>query len=247
MGFFSILTGAFTELRKNPVLFIPKMISVTIWLLPYLYLLQQAKFDLAAAQLSEGTLLASAAIFLLSPLWVVIDSMYPVLVEQQKRGKRLDFRAALNHVLGKFLKIFGLFLVILIATTLLTLPFTLLLAFGYAFLILPALALGIFGIAAVIFVGGIALYFVPTSLILERAGIVNSFKTGFAMTQANFNLVFWLTLASFLFLALAFFLEGSLETLGVLGFVLGRYAGGVVTVYMYVVNPSAYLEIRREK
>ncbi len=246
MGFISILKGAFTELFRNPVLFIPKMISVTIWILPYLYLLQQARFDLAAARVSWGTLSATALIFLISPVWLLIDSMYPVLVEQQRKKKRLDFRAALDHVLGKFLKLFGLFLILLIAMTAVSTPFTMLIAFGYVYAFLPALLLGILGIAAIIFIGGIALYFVPTALILEKIGIAESLKAGFRMSKQNFSLVFWLTMASFIFLALSFFLEGTMEALGVAGFIFGRYLGGIVTVYMYVVNPTAYFEARKK-
>jgi len=247
MGFLSILKGAFAELFRNPILFLPKMISVTIWLLPYLYLLQQAKFDMASATLSQGTLLATGAILLMSPLWVVIDSMYPVLVEQQRRKKRLDFRKALDHVLGRFVKIFGLFLIVLVGSTLLTLPFIALVAYGMVFLDVCLAAVGMAGIAAVIIAGGIALYFTPTSLILERIGIMDSFGTGLKMAQQNFGLVFWLTLASFFFLALAFLLEDSFGQLGVIGFVLGRYAGGIITVYTYVVNPTAYIDVRKRR
>ncbi len=246
MGFFAVLKGSFAELRKNPLLFLPKMISVTIWLIPYILLMQSAKVDLLRATVSQETLLYTALIFILSPLWLIIDSMYPVLVLQQKKKKRLDFSAALRHVLGRLLQLLAFLLLLVVATTICFLPFAALLALGLALAFLPLIMLGILGTAVLVFIGGIALYFVPTSVILEKAGFAESFRTGFTLAQKNFSEVFWLTLISFLFLVFAFALEGTLGELGFAGFIVGRYLGGIVTVYLYVVNPTAYLAARKK-
>jgi len=247
MGLFQILSGSFAELRRNPLLFLPKMASTTLWLIPYIFLLQSAKIDLAHATVSNDTLIYTVLILAISPLWVVIDSMYPVLVEQQRKKKRLDFSAALRHVFGRLLPLLALFVLILVVATICFLPFAFLMAFGIAYAFLPLLGLGAIGAVVMVFLGGLALYFVPTSIILEKVGFADSFQRGFTLTQRNFGTVFWLTLASFFFLLLAFVLEGTLGSLGVAGFIAGRYLGGIVTVYLYIVNPTAYLEARGRK
>lgn len=243
-GFFSILGGSFAELRRSPLLFLPKMVSVTFWIIPYLLLMQSLKVDLLRATVSTETWGAMALLLLLTPVWLIIDSMYPVLVEQRRKKKKLDFSAALRHVLGRMLPLIALFIAIIVIATICFLPFASLMAFGIVYSLLPALGLGLLGAAIIIFVGGIALYFVPTSIILEKAGFAESFRRGFTLTQRNFSLVFWLTLLSFFFLILSFVLEGTLGALGILGFIAGRYLGGIVTVYLYIVNPIAYLEAR---
>jgi len=82
MGPIEILKGAFSELAKNPVLFLPKMVSVTIYAIPYLFLLEQAKAEMASQAMPVGTFAATLIILALSPLYIMIDSMYPVLVAQ---------------------------------------------------------------------------------------------------------------------------------------------------------------------
>ena len=247
MGFFSILSGSFAELKKDPMLFLPKMISVTIWIFPYIFLMESMKADMLRMSFSIETWAAMALLMLLSPVWLVIDSMYPVLVEQRRRKGRLDFMAALRHVLSRLIPLILLFIAVMLIATACLLPFAAMVAFGLVLSLLPLIGLGILGGALLMFIGSLALYFVPTSVILEKAGFRDSFKKGFTLARGNFKLVFWLTLVSFLFLALAFILEGSLGALGLAGFVAGRYLGGIVTVYLYTVNPTAYLEMRPKK
>jgi hypothetical protein len=248
MGFLSLLRGAFTELIRDPKLFIPKMVSVTIYIPPYLLLAritaEIARNPLAAEALLEQTTWLTVIIFALAPIWLFVDSMYPVLVQQRSKTGKINFRGAASHVLGKFLKIIALFLAVFIILTLINIPFIGLLAAGMVFQLLPLIFLGLLGTVIVVFAAGIFLYFVPTALILEKIGIIESFRSGLTLSRKNFNLVFWLTLASFVLLLLGFYLEGAFERLGEIGFIIGRYVGGVLTVYLYVINPSAYLEVR---
>ena len=250
MGLISLLKGAFTELLRDPKLFIPKFISVTIFIPPYLAL-AQITAELARNPASAAGLVGQAntltlIVLLMAPIWIFIDSMYPVLVQQRAEKGKLEFVAAAKHVLVRFLKIFLAFFAILVLFFVVNIPFTLLISLGMVTQMLPVVAVGIIGAVAVMFAGGILLYFVPTTIILERTGIVNAFKAGFSLSRQNFSLVFWLTLFSFAVLFLGFYAEGAFQGLGTIGFIIGRYVGGIVTVYLYVVNPSAYLELKEE-
>jgi len=246
MGFLSILTGSAKELYKRPVLFLPKMISVTFWLVPYILLLEQSKADLAAGTVSMEMLFYTALIFLLSPVWLVIDSMYPILVKQlRSKKKKLDFKKALMEVLSKFWRILAVFLIILFVMVVLTLPPTFLLSLGIVTGFFPLLSMGMVLLFVLVVALSILLYFVPTTIVLEKTGVAGAFKSGFGLTKKNFSLVTLLSVFSLAFFALAFLFEGEAEVFGLVGFILARYLGGIFTVYLYIVNPSAYFEVKR--
>jgi len=250
MGFISLLKEALDELVRNPKLFLPKLVSVTLYIPPYL-MLGRITVDIArnpamaTPAMFDQTTYIMIVLLALAPVWIFIDSMYPILVQQRIEKGRLDFNEAAQHVLGKFLKILAVSILISILLTAVNLPFIALISIGLVLKLLPLLAIGLLGALAVVFASAIFLYFVPTTLIIEKIGVVDAFKTGYALSRNNFGLVFWLTLASFVVLLLGFYVEGVFGRIGEIGFIVGRYLGGILTVYLYVINPTAYLEIRK--
>ncbi|MEM4734072.1 MAG: hypothetical protein QXD70_06055, partial [Candidatus Bathyarchaeia archaeon] len=88
-------------------------------------------------------------ILVLTPIWIVIDATYPIMVEQQKRTGKLDFFLAVRQVLKKFWGLFAFFLLVLIATTLISLPFAFIVSLGLIFDSLLLIAFGIVFVAAV--------------------------------------------------------------------------------------------------
>ncbi|MDD5317783.1 MAG: hypothetical protein PHF51_03560 [Candidatus ainarchaeum sp.] len=249
MGFISLARGALRELARDPVLFLPKLVSTTLYIPPYLVLVRSSVEAAKNPLLSQGLLGAEApallALFALAPLWIFIDSMYPELVRQRSETGKLGFRAAARHVLGRFPKILAVTAILLAIGLAAMLPFAALAALGVVFASLPLIALGALGLAAAVFVLGIAFYFTPTSIVIGEGSVLGSLREGYALSRANFGPVFWLTLLSFALLLAGFYAEGAFSALGEAGFVAGRYLGAVVTVYLYVLNPSAYLEVRK--
>jgi len=246
MGFVSIAKGALSELIREPLLFLPQLISTTLFIPPYLMLFQ------ATAQLASNPYLASsllpeettalAIILVLTPPWIFLNSLYPELIRQRERTGRLQFKEAAKHVWKRYLKILAFYLLTLILTFAIGLPFILMMAFGLIFL-LPLFALGLLLLVAAIFGLGILFYFTPSSIVIGNSGIIGTFKESAALSRQNFSFVFWLTLLSFAVLLLGFYAGGALQTLGVIGFIAGRYVGAILTVYLWVINPAAYLHL----
>ncbi|VVC72182.1 Uncharacterised protein [uncultured archaeon] len=249
MGIATLAKGAFTELARDPVLFIPKLVSTTLYIPPYLVLFQStlaaAKNPLLSASLLQNELYSFAALILLAPVWIFIDSMYPELVRQRAATGKLDFKAAALHVSRRFLKIFALSIALLVIAMVFSLPFVAFIAAGVVFGFLPLLLIGFLGAAAVALAFGVIFYFSPTSMILGKGSVSGSLKEGYSLSRQNFGFVFWLTLISFSVLLIGFYAEGALQGLGEIGFILGRYLGAILTVYIYVLNPSAYLEVSK--
>jgi len=244
-GVLELLRRAFSELAKNPVLFAPKFVSVTVYAFIYSYMISEMRAVLAAQALTSGYFIGMGALFAFLPIWLIIDSMYPSLVEQLLRKERLDFKSALSRSASKFLGVLALVLLFMVVSLICAAPFLLVAVEGMRIGSIALIAIGALGAGLVLFALSVAGYFLPTSILIERKGLVDSLKEGFGATRKNLKLVTILSLVSFVVLIAGFALEGTFESAGIIGFFLARYAGGILTVYLYVVNPTAYVETEK--
>jgi len=245
-GVFSLLKLALDELVRNPMLFAPKFVSVTVYAVIYAWIIAETKATLATGTISPGYFFANIAALLFMPAWIAIDSMYPKLVEQLLAQKRLDFWEAIKHSLSKFFSVFAFMLSFMFISVLLAFPFIMLAADGMTTGNAASIAGGAAGALFVLFVLVVVSYFMPTSILLEKKGLVESVVEGFGATRKNLKLVLALSIFSFVVLIAGFALEGAMEGIGIAGFVIARYLGGVLTVYLYVINPTAYIETEKE-
>lgn len=246
LGTLSLLRLSFAELAANPILFLPKMISVTIYAVLYVLAMAEMKNALVTREISASYLGILAALLVFMPVWVMIDSLYPALAEQISRKEKPDFGKALWVVLRRIASIFGFVILIGVAAVIVMVP---LLALAGAGLYLGNMAL--VAAAALLFVAivlllSIATYFMPTSVVLSKNDFLASLREGFGASKENLGIAIWLSILSFVVLAAGFAFEGVLAGVGIAGFVIARYAGGVLAVYLYIVNPTAYLEAKRK-
>jgi cellobiose-specific phosphotransferase system component IIC len=84
-------------------------------------------------------------------------------------------------------------------------------------------------------------YFLPLTL-LEEGSLRQSVESSYSGFSSRRREVWGLVLFSFALFGLALAAEGALESLGFVGFVVGRLASSAVSTYVFVVSPKLYLE-----
>jgi hypothetical protein len=108
-----------------------------------------------------------------------------------------------------------------------------------------ALALGLLLSIAAVLLTGFASYFLPITLI--RNGVVDGFRESASFSSSNRNEVTALIVFSFLLFGVSAASSGVMQTLGTIGFILGRLTSAVVGTYLIVVSPKYYLEKEESK
>jgi len=216
------------ELVKNrPRLFLPRIFSSLIsstWFVSFLA---------GYITLSQFTVFLPFMLFLSIFVTLIIASM----VRDEKKGLYQGVRESLNN----WKKTFYITLIIMFSTLVaLTMPLI-----GVSFYIIyNSVLVLIFSLLVtlvflIIFV--FSSYFLPVA-ILENDAVRDIFSDSFRTSESNPREVSLLTMFSFVLLAVAVTSTGYLETLGYIGFVLGRVMSSIVTTYVLVVSPKYYLE-----
>jgi hypothetical protein len=84
-------------------------------------------------------------------------------------------------------------------------------------------------------------YFLPITL-LEKKSFFSGFSKSMKSSRKSSKTVLSLTLFSIALLSLAFGSNKYLQTLGYMGFVVGRLLATTINTYLFVISPSYYLE-----
>ncbi|QKQ98024.1 hypothetical protein GKQ38_00600 [Candidatus Nanohaloarchaea archaeon] len=229
MRLIEILEESFQELRERPVYFVPRFISTGISTAWFIYILSNLKTNLY---------LATAPFIIFMGLFVPVMVAYMV---ENRSGLIEGFQTTLRKADDIFLST----LVFFAAAAVAALPTVL----GTALYIMnrniAGLVIGGSLSLLLILATGFATYFLPITLI--RNGVIESFRESASFSSQNSREVTALLLFSFLLFGLSAASSGVLQTLGLIGFVLGRFTSAVVATYLIVVSPKYYLEKGKDK
>ncbi|MFB6292362.1 MAG: hypothetical protein ABEI58_03120 [Candidatus Nanohaloarchaea archaeon] len=223
-----ILVNSFQLLRKRPVLFVPKLFSTGFGALWVLGLLEQV---------------GSPFLYMASmPLIVFVGAFVSVMVAGMVReGEELSLRQGFWTTVHSIRQVLGATFLFLVLSLVIALPASL----GYYLYLVDGaslmLATGALLTLVLTFAVTFVFYFFPITL-LEGGSVFEGYRESRDTSVSNSAEVLSLTLFSFVLLAMAFFSQGTLESLGYAGFVLGRLTSGLVTTYIFVVSPKYYLE-----
>lgn len=224
MGLASILRKSMHELRERPVYFIPRLVSTSISTAWFLYMVQS---------LDTGIYLVTA------PLIIFIGIFVPVMVAymvENNAGLIDGFQATL----GQSDKVLGSTLAFFLAGAVSAIPTVAGLLIFRATSSYTALVLGLLISIAAVLVTGFASYFLPITLI--RNGVVDGFRESASFSSRNRREVTALIVFSFLLFGISAASSGAMQTLGTIGFILGRLTSAVVGTYLIIVSPKYYLE-----
>lgn len=274
MGLVGILVESLRLLRKEPKLYIPRIITTAIYTAFVLYAaklsleisraitMAQAQAEATGAQpdfggaFSEfsGSLYFLLAFFLLSyAIDILSYGMYVRIVQDYRSKIPIQLIAALREALGKGKALFALSVVILIFLAAVLLLYAIL---GSMFLVtrsilFPALAILVLLLGLVAF--ALVFFFAIPIAMVENKGalsaIAASAKLGFkhrgVVLRTNFFFA-GLILVTLLVAMLTDF-SGRAGAAAVIAFVLGRLFQALVYTYISVVNPAVYLYLEETR
>ncbi len=260
MKFRKLLLESFNVLYRNPKLFLPKLIVAAVYsiglLLMAFLLIKSLLLILSAStgMLSAEQLSLMPALFVLSlfalafsifslVLDILVNAMYPVLVSDYRKKKKLSLKRAFGFALGKSLRIIPLMLVVVISISFLLLAvFNFLIEFHSISMELFVVLFLVVSFILIVF-----LYMFYPVVMLEDVSALKGLKRSFLMGKQNFLLVskastipFILSIAS---AAIAFFVYFNVFFLVL--FVGLRFIIALFYTYHMVLNPTLYFSVQK--
>jgi len=256
MKFFGFLKEAFEVLKRNPKLFVPKLVVAGVYgvsLVLGAIILRDFMPIVASINNSSLTseqllfLSRSASFMLFSFFWLVfslavdvfVNAMYPVLLRDFKAKKSISFKRAFHSAWKRSLVVFP-------AVLLALLPLAILLE--TAFFLSSAPALFVFLIVALVaaLLYGFAFYYIYPVLVLEKVSVFSGLKRSVSMSAANTPITLKASVIPFgvsllnLYLAFDIF-----NPLNFFLFVTTRFFIAVLSTYNMVLNPVLYMGVKK--
>jgi len=234
MALREILRESFEMLMDKPKMFIPRFISTsisTLWVLsfPGIY-----SGNLSAVNMESMIYYLSSM-----PLIVLLGVFVSVMLAEMVADKPFLKKSFLK-TLDRWKTILGVTVGILASTIL----FYITVSIGF-FLSLSTGSLIFTGLGAlvslVLALGfSFAIFFLPIS-ITENERLLKSFKASMGASKRNSKEVALLMIFGIGLLGVAFSMQGTLQSVGVAGFVVSRFISAVMTTYLFVVSPKMYM------
>lgn len=257
MNIGSILIESLRLLRAKPKVFIPRLVTTTLYTVYTLYLMQLT-VDMAAA-LSTPAIVFSfipkfipllAAMPILYVMDIVSYAMYPMIVADYRENRPVSLSLALKRSIGAWRVILTLGIVIIVSVAFVSCFSGVAVAAAvlmHNFLLLAFSAM--FALAMIIlFI--ITVFFVIPLAIVEGKGVKDSFRESFKLGIKyrvglfKLNMIFIVVIAATTALALAEKYGSAVTAASVIAFIALRLITAVVYTYLSVTNPMAYLEVR---
>ena len=192
-------------------------------------------------------------ILLLTALDLITYAMYPRIVDDYNRGRKISLIGALKDALGvwKILLSIGILLMILMVFVFaITVIFTIIALFAdNMLLLLPSILIAL--ILVILF--AIFLFFVVPVAVMEKKGVMGSFRDSFSLGMKHKGKLFYINLIflvlSAVTLGIAMLIdEGDLITYSaILLFILSRIFQAIVYTYISVVNPYFYMQVQSQQ
>lgn len=239
MALRSVLRDSFTLLREEPVVFLPKLVSSLVGAIFWLYLLAGLTDPTQVSPERVRNLLIYTSVLIPFDTWIY--NSYFIIVRQHQAGE-VRMLEALKDGFRRLPQGLVALVVPLVLSTLVALPGIIGISVGLVTGNGLLLAGGLAWATLTTIVTTVVFYFSPAAVVLGDS-LVSDFREGISRSLGARREVLAMTLLSVGLLAVAFLAEGALGRLGQIGFVLGRMASGVVTVYLIVVNPELFLSL----
>jgi len=257
------LKEAMYLLLKEPKLFIPKiavslLYSIVMLLLSFLLVAHKDIIFLASSggalsygQLRDVSVLLFSLLFLLalSFIMLVIDilvnAMYPVLVNDFYSKRKLSLKRAFSVALKNSRRVVPTFFIIIL---LLSLPTALLNSYALKArslansLIVALVTLSIYFGLLILF------YFLYPAIMLNKRSLSRCFSENFILARKNIGIVTKASLIPFIasLISFVFAFVSALEPLFVLLFLAYRTLIAIMFTYHMVLSPAIYLKVKSQ-
>lgn len=255
------LKEAMDLLLKEPKLFIPKIVvsllySIAMLLLGFLLMTHKDIIILASRaealsyeQLQDMSVLLfsllflSALYFIMLVIDILVNAMYPALVNDFYRKRKLSLRRAFSVALKKSIRVMPALFIVMV---LLLAPLALLSSYvpkAQSFLYSSIIALIILG---VFFMLLILFYFIYPAIMLNGGSINRCFFKNFVLARRNFRIVAKASTIPFIasLISFPFAFVAALEPLLIIAFLAYRTIIAMVFTYHMVLSPTIYLGVK---
>jgi hypothetical protein len=263
MRFIDFLKEAFALLIKEPKLFLPKFFiaffySILLLATSYLFvtnsdilILMAQQRVLTPEQMDRALFMAAAMliIFIITTiafiLDIIVNAMYPLLVSDFYRRKKLSLSSAFHKSLHSAARIvpagFGLFLLVSIP---LSIAISHISISGADFMHKSLFGFILFTFSA--FFLAMALYFLYPSIMLEKDSVLKCIKYNFVLVRKNMGVVASATIIPLIatIISLGFAIISVFEPWFLIVFFIYRLLSTCLFTYHMVLNPTIYLKVR---
>jgi len=229
-----ILRDSFQTLLDQPKMFVPRLVSTSI---STLWLLSLPGFS-GTGNMSLESL--NVLFYLGSAPFIMFLGVFVSVMLAEMVAENPSLKKSLSRALNKWKTLLLISGGLLVSTLLLYLPVALglVLAFlsGQVFFVWTGFIFSL----VLLFGFSMAIFFLPVS-ISKGGGLFESVLDSAKTSRTNSREVTALTLFSFVLLGMAFPMQGVLQSIGVIGFVISRFVSAVTTTYILVVSPKMYV------
>ncbi len=226
---------SFRMLLDQPKMFVPRLISTSIstaWILSF-----PALYSGQVSSIQFSTLLYYVASM---PLIALLGVFVSVMLAEMVADKPL-LRKSFLKTLNQWKTLLTVSATLMVSTVLFYIPTAL--GIVLTFMTGQMIFTGAGAAVSLLLIFGFsfAIFFLPIS-ITENNGLVKSFSNSFNASRRNSREVSVLMLFSLVLLGVAFTMQGTLQNIGIAGFIASRFTSAVMTTYLFVVSPKMYLE-----
>ncbi len=262
MKFFKFLKKAFSALKKNPRLFAPKFFVAAVYgamLVLFAFFLRGFEpviLDSVSGGLSAESialvrenllfflLLPAVALFSLV-LDIFVNAMYPPMLKEHWKGKKVSLKKAFSHALSRFFTVAASFFIVLF---LLFAALSIAAIFAGSFIPRHTAVVTVALTIVVSLVFAFAFYYAYPVLVLEKVSVFSGLKKSISLAKKNKAL----TLKASLFpLAISLFdLYLAFDIFNPLNFLLFSFTRALIAItatYHMALEPTIYLGLGEAK
>jgi hypothetical protein len=248
-------------LIEHPKILLPKLIVAALYGLLLIWTAQnltifsspQAIDPAQIQQLARFSVLSLGLSLLALVVDILVNAMYPVIVNQINSKKSVSLGKAFGEALEHASKIIPLNVVVIVIFALVLTPFLVLVLYSkYWFPDSTTLATGIgllvMGVLGILMFAGF--YFSNTIVVIEKRGVWASMRKSVEMGKKYFRDVTGLSLVSLVLALISMYLAFAIADLGAglaygIAFIALRLITVVLYTYQYVLSPVLYFQLNK--
>ncbi|MFH1239636.1 MAG: hypothetical protein V1672_00290 [Candidatus Diapherotrites archaeon] len=259
MHFIDALVNSFNLLKKKPKLFLPKFLIAAVYgvmmLLTMDILVSLTEFIFTENQ-SQAAVYAAEMLPVVSTLFIFslfvllldtfINSMYPKMVDDFYKKKKISFTDAVKSAFSRSLIVIPSIFTALFIFMLVSMPFILWMAFSLVSNDIVGIILS--GILLIIaeLITTIMFYLIYPVSMLEKKGVFGTLGKSFSLSKSNFKDISKASIFQLLLSFVSFVLAAVADKPEFLFlFIVSRFLTALIATYIIVLNPVIYMEIQK--
>ncbi|MBU0762319.1 MAG: hypothetical protein KKD39_04785 [Candidatus Altiarchaeota archaeon] len=254
MKLLKILSDSAKLLFSTPKFFIPRILTTAIYTVVTLYTASITAKALSQVKPDSSIIISLILLLAFMPLLYLFDvltyAMYPKMVSDKMKKKKISLRSAFSEALKSIKSVIVVAFVVFVFALFSSLVFSPLLLYSLNSGNIPALIVTFLVFLLIIIIFSIIVFFVIPSSVISKRGVAESFRESYTLGIRHrwplfkLNMVFAVLAVATLYLVFMSEITGEKNLAAILSFILVRAIQAVVYTYLCITNPRAYLDVR---